>query len=146
MLRAVWAYVLYTWGGLHRLFGNANNLRREHERAVHYFSRAYSVNPKMDRALLARGVILWRELGRVDEALKDFDALVEADPADGEALLNRALAQQESGRYDEALADLNAYLQLPEKNAYYHDLALRLHGLLSETVAGADEDSPDETA
>lgn len=139
MLRAVWAYVLYTWGGLHRLFGNANNLRREHERAVHYFGRAFDVNPKMRRARLARAIILWRELGRVDEALADFDALVEADSAYGEALLNRALAQQESGRYAPALDDINAYLELPQDDAY-HDLALRLQRLLSETVADANSD------
>ncbi len=138
MLRAVWAYVLYTWGGLHRLFGNANNLRREHERAVHYFTRAYAVNPKMRQARLARGIILWRELGRVDEALADFDALVETDPADGEALFNRALARQESGRYALALKDLNAYLELPRDDAYYHDLAVRLHRLLSEMVSDTD--------
>jgi len=137
MLRAVWAYVLFTWGGLHRLFGNANNLRREHERAVHYFTRAFAVNPKMRRARLARAVILWRELGRVDEALTDFDALVEADPAYGEALLNRALAHQETGRYALALDDLNAYLELLPDDGY-HDLAMRLRRLLSETVADAD--------
>ena len=139
MLHAVWAYVLYTWGGLHRLFGNANNLRGEHERAVHYFSRAHAVNPKMRRARLARGVILWRELGRIDEALTDFDALLEADPAYGEALLNRALARQESGLYALALADIDAYLELP-RNEAYHDLALRLQRLLSETVVDAESE------
>lgn len=137
MLHAVWAYVLYTWGGLHRLFGNANNLRREHERAVHYFTRAYVVNPNMRRARLARGVILWRELGRVDEALTDFDALLEADPADGEALLNRALARQECGHYALALADINAYLELP-RNEAFRDLALRLQRLLEETAVDAE--------
>lgn len=145
MLRAVLAYVFYTWGGLHRLFGNANNLRREHERAVHYFTRAYMVNPQMHQARLARAIILWRELGRVEEALMDFDALVEADPDYGEALLNRALARQESGHYDLALNDLDTYLQLPENDAY-HDLALRLHRLLSETVSDTEIGSSGESA
>lgn len=139
MLRVVWAYVLYTWGGLHRLFGNANNLRREHERAVHYFTRAYAVNPKMRRARLERAVILWRELGRIDEALTEFDALLEADPAYGKALFNRALARQESGRYALALADLEAYLRLPEEDAY-RGSARHLRQLLSEMLQDAESE------
>lgn len=139
MLHVVWAYVLYTWGGLHRLFGNANNLRREHERAVHYFTKAYTVNPKMRRARLERAVILWRELGRVDEALREFDALLEADPAYGEALFNRALARQEGGHYALALADLDAYLRLPRHDAY-RDSARHLQQLLSEMVQGAESE------
>lgn len=142
MLRVVWAYVLYTWGGLHRLFGNANNLRREHERAVHYFTRAYAVNPQFRRARLERAIILWRELGRVDEALTDFDALLEEDPTYGKALFNRALAQQERGRYALALADLDAFLQLPQDDAY-RDFALHLHRLLSEI---APDRGPDDSA
>ena len=51
---------------------------------------------------------MWRELGRVDEALVDFDALVEADPADGEALLNRALVRQESGFNPRAVSSVGA--------------------------------------
>lgn len=133
MWQTVWAYLLYTWGGLHRYFGNQNNVPREHERAIHYFSRAYQVNPQMLQARLARGVILWRELGRVQEAIADFDALLEQDPAYGEALLNRALARQEIGEYALALADLEVYLQLPGGDNY-RDLALRMQHTLREVV------------
>jgi len=120
VIRFFRAWLVYTWGGLHRYFGNKNSLRREHEAAVHYFTRAYEIDPSFSRARLARGILLWRELGRLDEAMADFDALLSEDPNDAGALLNRAMVAQDSGNYAEALADLEAYLQLPpsETSAY----------------------------
>jgi len=114
MLRFIHAWLIYTWGGLHRYFGNKNNMRSEHERAVHYFSRAYEIDPTFRQARLARAVLYFRELGRPHEALDDLNALLATDPADGEALLNRAMVAQENGRYSEALADLHTYLTLPD--------------------------------
>ena len=139
MWRVVKAYLLYTWGGLHRYFGNQNNIPREHERAVHYFTRAYDVNPAMHQARLARAVILWREMERIDEALADFDALLQQDPNYGPALLNRALIYQQVGKYKKALTDLQAYLDLPS-DPEYHDLAERLEPLLNDLAQ--DHDSP----
>ncbi|MCZ7674507.1 MAG: hypothetical protein M5U34_48965 [Chloroflexi bacterium] len=55
MLRFLWAYLVYTWGGLHRLFGNKNSMRSEHEAAVHYFSKAYEIDPTFQRVRLERG-------------------------------------------------------------------------------------------
>ena len=91
MLRFLWAYLVYTWGGLHRYFGNQNAMRSEHEAAVRYFTKAYEIDPTFLRVRLERGVLLFRELGRTDEALADFDALVEEDPIyAAPALFNRA--------------------------------------------------------
>jgi len=133
MWAVIRAYLLYTWGGLHRYFGNLNNMPREHERAVHYFSRAYQVNPAMHEARFARAVILWREMERVEDALADFDALLEQDPAHGGALLNRALVYQQIGAYRRALRDLQSYLALPADQEY-RDLAERLEPLLQDLI------------
>jgi tetratricopeptide (TPR) repeat protein len=135
MLRAIYAWLLYTWGGLHRLFGNKNSMASEHERAVHYFSRAYEVNPAFYQARLARAVLYFRELGRSEEALADLNALLEADPAYDEALLNRAMLAQENGRYQDALDDLNAYLALPDTSfaGEARRMAALLQSLLDET-------------
>jgi tetratricopeptide (TPR) repeat protein len=59
------------------------------------------------QARLARAVLYFRELGRPQEALADLNALLAADPAYAEALLNRAMLAQENGRYQDALDDLN---------------------------------------
>ena len=133
MLRFIWAYLVYTWGGLHRLFGNKNNLRHEHEAAVRYFSRAYEIDPTFRRARLERGTLLWRELSRSQEALADFDALIEEDAGYGPALFLRALVAQEHGRYQDALDDLDAYLALPEPESYW-DEARRVATLLRELL------------
>ncbi len=135
MWRVIRAYLLYTWGGLHRYFGNLNNIPHEHERAVHYFTRAYEVNPAMREARLARAVILWRELERIEEALRDLDALLQEDPTYGAALLNRALVYQQTGNYRRALHDLEDYLALPPDRDY-RDLAERIEPLLRDLVQG----------
>ena len=134
MFRFIVAWLVYTWGGLHRYFGNKNNMRSEHERAVHYFSRAYEIDPSFYQARLARAVLLWRELGRSNEALGDLNALLAADPTYGPALLNRAMVAQEHGRYRAALDDLEAYLNLPDVE--YHGEAGRMAALLREMLAG----------
>ncbi|MFQ5399439.1 MAG: hypothetical protein ACE5E7_07560 [Anaerolineae bacterium] len=135
MIRFLWAWLVYNWGGLHRYFGIKNNLRREHEAAVHYFGHAYRMDPTFRRARLERGILLWRELGRLEEAQADFDALLAEDPAYGPALLNRALVAQESGRYRDALRDLEAYLALPEKEPYWAE-ASRTAALLRALLQG----------
>lgn len=138
MWRVIRAYLLYTWGGLHRYFGNLNSMPREHERAVHYFTRAYNVNPAMREARLARAVILWRELERIDEALHDLDALLYDDPKYRPALLNRALVYQQTGDYQLALTDLETYLSLPPDRDY-RDLAERIEPLLRDLAQGKDD-------
>ncbi len=134
MWRVIKSYLLYTWGGLHRYFGNQNSMPHEHQRAVHYFSRAYELNPAMTAARVARAVILWREMERLDEALADFNAILEEDPTHGPALLNRALVYQQTGAYQDALADVKRYLALPP-DPQYRDLAERLEPLLHELAA-----------
>ena len=130
MLRTIWAYLVYTWGGLHRYFGNKSHIPGEHWSAVHYFSKAYEIDPTFRRARLARGVLLGRELGRINEALSDFNALIREDADYGEAVFNRAMLFQQMGNYKAALADLKIYLSLPEEPNDFHEEATRLVVLL----------------
>jgi tetratricopeptide (TPR) repeat protein len=134
MLRFIYAWLVYTWGGLHRYFGNQNSMRSEHERAVHYFTRAYEIDPDFRQARLARAILYFRELGRSQEALADFNALLADDPTYAEALLNRAMLAQEHGRYQDALDDLQAYLQLaPDQHLIeVQRMAATLQALLDE--------------
>jgi len=136
MFRFVRAWLIYTWGGLHRYFGNQNNMRSEHEAAVRYFTRAYNIDPTWRRARLERGILLYRELQRLDEALVDFDALLADDPTYGPALFNRAMLAQEAGRYQDALADLEAYLRLPGEE--YQAEATRIATFLRQLIEEKD--------
>ncbi len=133
MLRFIWAYLVYTWGGLHRYFGNKNRMVREHERAVHYFARAYAIDPTFRAARLQRAVLLYRELGQHVEAVHEFDAMLVDDPTYGPALLNRGILFQEIGRFREALADFEQYLQLADYNEYQAE-ANRFAAYLREIV------------
>lgn len=109
MFRTIWAYLVYTWGGLHRYFGNSNHVRSEHETAVHYFAHATLIKPDFRQARLARGILLSRELERHDEALAEFNWLLAENAADGEVKLNRAMLYQQIGNFEAALVDFEAY-------------------------------------
>ncbi|HUS95041.1 MAG TPA: hypothetical protein VMZ24_07705 [Patescibacteria group bacterium] len=139
MWRVIWARILYMWGSLHRNFGNRSSFNREHQHAVRRFSQAYEIDPELREARLDRGILLYRELGLLDEAKADFDALLEDDPAYGPALLNRALLLQERGQYALALADLDAYLLLPGEEDEYMLLANRTAAILRDVVADLED-------
>lgn len=140
MLRFLWAYLVYTWGGLHRYFGNQNAMRSEHEAAVRYFTKAYEIDPSFLRVRLERGVLLFRELGRMDEALADFNALVEEDPIyAAPALFNRAMLAQQNGRYQDALHDLEAYMALSPRD-YLQETQHLMDVLRSLVLADDDQD------
>ena len=83
MVRYLWAYMLYLWGGTRRHIGIRNSNRGEHMAAARAFGRALAVNPRFRPARLARGIVLWRELNQFDEAIADFDTLLAADAQDG---------------------------------------------------------------
>jgi tetratricopeptide (TPR) repeat protein len=138
--RLLLARLFYLWGSLHRHFGNKSSFRREHDLALRCFERAIRYDPYLYPARLDRAILLWRELGRVDEALLEFDALLAIEPDYGPALLNRALAAEATGDYRAALADLERYLSLPTgdlEDADYRAIAGRTAVLLRELL---DED------
>ena len=143
MWRYLIARIYYMWGSLHRNFGNRNNFEREHLSAIKRFTQAYEKDPSLREARLDRGIILYRELGRFEEAMADFDALLTEDPRYGPALLNRAMAAQEQALYAQALADLQAYLALPTGDDQYRRLAERTAQLLREIVAEMPPSSPE---
>ena len=132
------ARIYYMWGSLHRNFGNQNSFLREHKAAVHRFTQAYEMDPNLRQARLDRGIIYFREMGLLNEALADFDALLAEDPNYGPALLNRAMLEQERGQYRQALADLESYLALPDEDPEYVAVARRTAALLRELVAELD--------
>jgi tetratricopeptide (TPR) repeat protein len=138
MIKFLLARILYMWGSLHRNFGNTTSFLREHRSAVKRFTQAYNLDPGLREARLDRGVLYFREMGMLDEALADFDALLAEDPSYRPALLNRALLFQERGRYREALIDLETYLELPEEDREYYTVASRTAAVLREIVAELD--------
>jgi tetratricopeptide (TPR) repeat protein len=139
MYRTILARFFYFWGSLHRNFGNQTSFHREHRAAVRRFTQAYEMDPSLRQARLDRGIVLYREMGLLDEAMADFDALLAEDPSYSPALLNRAMVHQEKGQYREALSDLELYLHMPATDQDYRQIASRTAALLREIVAEVEE-------
>ena len=135
MLRFFLAYLIYYYGGMYRFIGNRFHMRTAHRTAVRFFSLAYRIDNNYRKARLDRGVLYWRELGQTKEALADFEALLQEDPAFTPALFNRAMTYQSCGRFPDAIRDLEQYLELadPIEDDYYNTARrtlLLLRGLL----------------
>jgi tetratricopeptide (TPR) repeat protein len=135
VFRQLLARFAYIWGSLHRQFGNKSSFTREHELALHFFNLACRWDPNLYPAQLDRGILLWREMGRIDEAIADFDNLLEKAPNYPLALLNRAMASQAAGRYAAALADLELFLTLDQDDEEYRSIATRTAVLLRQLLS-----------
>jgi len=133
--RIILAQLFYVWGGTHRYFGNKNLVRHDHVAAIRWFTRAYALNPALREALLDRGILYLREFGKAEEALADFNLLLQEDPNYPAARFNRALALDALGEYRRALADLECYLKLPVDEPVYRQYAQRMIGSLQAIVA-----------
>lgn len=134
MWKFIYSWMLYTWGGLHRYFGNQNVIRHEFERAVHYFSRAYEVDPTFVNARLQRAVLLSRELGQHEAALVDLNGVLDVEPDNQEALFNRAMTYQTMGQYVEALTDFERFLTRSQPGDGYADEARRITAVLRDII------------
>jgi tetratricopeptide (TPR) repeat protein len=134
MIRYLWAYLVYMWGGTRRHIGIRHANKDEYLAAARLYARAFALDSRLRPARLERAILLWRELDRCVEAIAEFDALLAEDPADGKARFNRAMANQQAGHYRAALNDIEYYLQLPEAGDTYWDTAMRMQVLLHDLV------------
>ncbi len=73
--------------------------------------------PPVDIRPILRQAFTESGSGRYAEALRLFDAALEAEPDNRTALLGRAVAFRRAGKAQEALADLDLVLRLEPKNA-----------------------------
>ncbi|MBI3273285.1 MAG: protein kinase [Planctomycetes bacterium] len=88
------------------LLGRARELRDlgRFPEAVADCDRAILASPRPTEALLLRGSLLAERLGRVEDAVRDFQRLAELEPAGDAGPLALALVRAGQGRREEALA------------------------------------------
>ncbi len=69
------------------------------------------LDPKNHAAKLNRGIAYWnkKEYAR---ALLDYNALIQANPADAEAYYNRGLVYMDQNKNNDALADFEKYVSM----------------------------------
>lgn len=100
-----------TYNSRAKLFFNKNEDAKailDYDKAISLFPRAeYYVNRGAAKA----------KLGRMDEALSDFNKGLELDKSWKVGYLNRSIIYNQAGRFDLALADIDSYLKLDPKNA-----------------------------
>ncbi len=83
--------------------------------------------------------IAFRELGRFDRAITDYDAAIQLDPGYAAAYHNRALAYGRLDQYERAIVDFNRALQLePGRAGAYKDRGLAHCRLGNVDAASAD--------
>ncbi|MEQ1747033.1 MAG: tetratricopeptide repeat protein [Saprospiraceae bacterium] len=81
------------------------------DEAIHWYSEAVHINPKLAVALNNRGNIRMDQQADFDRAYKDFNAAIVADPDLLTARFNRALASMHLGQYVQAIQDLDVCVQ-----------------------------------
>ena len=81
----------------------------------------------------------YRDLKRYNEAIVDYNKVMELDPKDALAYKNRGLAYYSLKRYDEAIADCNKAIELDPKDAMiYHNRGVAYRDLERDDEAIAD--------
>lgn len=123
----------YLRGNTYRHFGNLYGDQQQYEAAVDDYTRALSLDPRLARAYLDRGILYWRELDHPRRAIQDLTTAEELDPTLTEARFNRGVAYQQLREYDRAVADFQAYLAVGT-HPHWREYAQRMIEELSEWV------------
>jgi tetratricopeptide (TPR) repeat protein len=123
----------------HRHFGNEYSNRRDYELAVTNYSRAIDLDRRYAEALHSRGVLLWREMGDHQAAVKDLDRVLELDPARTRAHFDRAMARKMLGELEGAIKDLTRYLE-QETDVFWIEAAQGQIDELLGQVSANDQD------
>lgn len=90
------------------------------------FDRAIALSA--DSYTFMRRAEFWIGQGKLREAVADYSRMIEIDPADILARVNRATALGQMGAYDEALADCSAALRIKKNDPAIY----RIRGFLFE--------------
>jgi adenylate cyclase len=94
--------------------------------AAQHFERALALDPT-NLDVLAHAAQLLQSLGRLDEALALYEALIRRDPVNVSLLVNLGLSQLWSGRYDAAIASYRTALSLsPGRGVAHYELSVAL--------------------
>jgi TolB-like protein/Tfp pilus assembly protein PilF len=96
--------------------------------AAQHYEHALALAPA-DLGVLRSSASLLQSLGRLDEALALYEALVRRDPVNVTALVNLGIAQANAGRFDAALDSLRTALSLaPGRGQTHYGLGVALLG------------------
>ena len=117
---------------------NARGLMLRHSRASSTAPSPISTAPSRSNptmpTITTTAATSWRDRGRFDRAVEDYDKAIELSPSFAFAFYNRSQAHYLAGRFAEALADAGKAAALNENSA----AALSLRGLIQEKLGARD--------
>jgi tetratricopeptide (TPR) repeat protein len=79
-------------------------LVKNYDNAIHNYTEAIRLNPKLIKAYINRGAA-YMGIDRYDLAIADFNKAIKLDPKNGKAYNNRAVAHWYTGEAQKARAD-----------------------------------------
>lgn len=115
--------------------GRAYNALFDQEKAKQYHELAIKIDPDYTEARFSYGAMLL-DTGNVDEAIRQFDAVLRRKPKDVETLYLRAQAFRLKDRYEEAIESARAAIAVNAKAAEPHlwlAESLRMQGDYAES-------------
>jgi tetratricopeptide (TPR) repeat protein len=120
--------------------------RGDAEGAITLLSRALEAGDlsASDNAAAHRGRgIAYSQLGRFEEAIRDFDAFINLAPQSGEGYMLRGMAEESRGRRQQALADLTAAIRVQPDHAesYANRCRVLLNAGRPDEALGSCEDA-----
>ena len=91
-----------------------------YQKAIAYYTEALEQKPDLLEAYVNRGII-YNDIDKVDEALKNYNIAIQLSPNHTEAYYNRGFAYLDKADLDSAIADFTKIIELePEQaGAYY---------------------------
>src|SRR4029077_13507493 len=92
------------------------------------YDEALRRSPRLREAWIGRGHALHR-LGRVDDAISRFVKVLQTDPADAEALYQKAGIEEQAGRAGEAVRSYEQFLASAPEDPRRERAAVQLKAL-----------------
>jgi tetratricopeptide (TPR) repeat protein len=118
--------------------GMAEFVNQNYGQSIEHLSGAIELDPAYLLAFQSRGAAFLR-LGKVEQAIADFDTVVGMDSANARAYHLRGLAYEKTGDHDKALRDFNTALELKaDYGAVYYSRA-SLNSKMGHTRQASDD-------
>jgi tetratricopeptide (TPR) repeat protein len=130
---------LQRWQADHALRANHAPPESTVQFAVHAYTAAITLNPKLAEAYLERGRVRSYGTTTLREAVRDYSAAIELKPTLTDAYILRAMAALKLGDVDGAWADVETALRQDNHHAGAYRLRARLKAKAGD-CAGAQKD------
>lgn len=104
---------------VYAIIGESYNYLKSFDKAEYYLTKSLKINSKIPEAYKERG-IAFKNLGKLSEALKDFNEAIDLNPFYHQAYNSRAIYFDDLEQNEKALMDYNKAINLDPKSSVYY--------------------------